>query len=79
MKTWILLAVAAMGTRALVQAQTPQNDGDRWMAGADIAPPFAAPATKAAWETERLNIRAELWTMLGKLPPRPPVSSVETL
>jgi dienelactone hydrolase len=60
-------------------AQTNQTDAARWLAKAQIAPPFAVPASKAAWEKQRRQVRAQLWELLGKLPPRPSVPKVETL
>jgi dienelactone hydrolase len=62
-----------------LMAQTNQTDAARWLAHADVAPPFSAPATRAAWDTNRKGIRTELWTLLGDLPPRPKVPKVETL
>jgi dienelactone hydrolase len=52
---------------------------DRWLAKAELAPPFAAPPSAAAWAAERLRIRAKLWELLGRLPPRPARPAVETL
>jgi dienelactone hydrolase len=60
-------------------AQTNQTDAERWLAKAELAPPFAAPASRDAWEIQRRDIRAELWKLLGRLPPRPKTPSVETL
>jgi dienelactone hydrolase len=51
----------------------------RWLGGADLAPPFAVPASREAWETGRHKIRAELLDLLGRLPPRPRTPSVQTL
>lgn len=51
----------------------------RWLDAANVAPAFAAPATRQAWETKRQEIRAQLWTLLGQLPPRPHPLKVETL
>lgn len=50
-----------------------------WMEHAELAPPFAVPKTQRAWEKKRETMRAELWQLLGKLPPRPKVPKVETL
>ncbi len=50
-----------------------------WLAKAELAPPFAAPQTRSAWESKRTQIRAQLWTLLGKLPARPPVPKVDVL
>jgi dienelactone hydrolase len=60
-------------------AQTNQPEAQRWLAGADIAPPFAAPSSKAAWERERPRIRAQLWQLLGRLPPRPKLPQVQVI
>jgi dienelactone hydrolase len=49
------------------------------LAAADIAPPFTAPGTPEAWEAKRKEIRAELWRLLGQMPPRPMPLKVETL
>jgi dienelactone hydrolase len=50
----------------------------RWLAEAEIAPPFVAPASKALWESRRRDVRAELWRLLGRMPPRPAVPTVVT-
>jgi len=60
-------------------AQTNQTAAERWLAAAEIAPPFSAPATPATWEAQRKQVRTELWRLLGDLPPRPKVPKVETL
>jgi len=60
-------------------AQTNQSDAERWLAKAELAPAFAAPATREAWDAKRQDVRAQLWKLLGRLPPRPKVPSVETL
>jgi dienelactone hydrolase len=60
-------------------AQTNQPEAQRWLAKAEIAPPFTAPTSKAAWEQERGKIRAQLWELLGKLPPRPNLPKAEML
>lgn len=71
--TAFFIAVAA------ANAQTNQTDAERWLAKAQIAPPFRAPESKAAWEKQRKEIRKEVWDLLGKLPPRPSKPKVETL
>ena len=60
-------------------AQTNQPEAQRWLAKAELAPAFTAPASKGAWERERGKIRAQLWELLGKLPPRPKLPKVEIL
>src|ERR1051326_6122445 len=61
-----------------VMSQTNQNDAARWLAGASIAPPFVAPVSTPAWERKRKQTRAQLWEVLGKLPPRPMTSKIES-
>jgi dienelactone hydrolase len=62
-----------------LMAQTNQTDAARWLAKAQIAPPFKFPRTKTAWEEKRQQVRAQVWELLGKLPPRPRLPKVETL
>lgn len=64
---------------AIMKAQSEPNAPSRWLAGADVAPQFTVPSSREAWEAKRLEVRAELWRLLGKLPPRPARPSVETL
>ncbi len=75
--------LVAMGFVALcglaVQAQSNQTDAARWLAGTELAPPFAVAPTREEWEIQRQQVRAELWKLLGRLPPRPATPKVETL
>jgi dienelactone hydrolase len=64
-------------TADLCMAET--NYTKQWMAKADLPSPLAAPASRDAWEKQRAEIRATLWQLLGKLPPRPKVPAVQTL
>ena len=63
----------------VLMAPTNQTDAACWLANARVAPPFAVAASKPAWEAQRLQVRAQLWNLLGKLPPRIKVPQVETL
>ncbi|HOX58085.1 MAG TPA: alpha/beta hydrolase family protein [Candidatus Paceibacterota bacterium] len=60
-------------------AQTNQTDAARWLAKSEVAPRFTVPASRTAWEKKRRQVRARLWELLGKLPPRPKLPKVETL
>lgn len=51
----------------------------RWLAEAPPIPEFQVPPSQQAWELLRTQIRARLWELLGRLPPRPLVPKVETL
>src|ERR1035441_3202416 len=75
----LLLAVLLYAAPNVLMAQTNQSDAARWVAKSALAPAFAVPATRAAWERQRQQVRAQLWELLGKLPPRPRLPKVETL
>jgi dienelactone hydrolase len=62
-----------------LMAQTNQTIAARWLANAQIAPPFTVPDSRTVWEAQRRQVRAQLWQLLGKLPPRPKQPKVETL
>ncbi len=62
-----------------LMASVEPSAADRWLSKAEIAPPFAAPASRAEWEVRRQELRAQLWQLLGRLPPRPAVPKVETI
>ena len=83
MKRILFLLLAATAWFALtetpVMAETNQSVAARWLAKADLASPFQVPATRRAWENSRREVRAQLWQLLGKLPPRPRVPAVRTL
>ncbi|NDB76127.1 MAG: hypothetical protein EB141_10855, partial [Verrucomicrobia bacterium] len=64
---------------APLMAQTNVSNAEAWLAAAPVAPEFAVPKTKAAWEKQRAEVRATLWQLLGKLPPRPKVPKVTTV
>ena len=60
-------------------AQADHTVAERWLAKAELAPPFVVPASKEAWEVKRQDVRSELWKLLGRLPPRPKTPKVEIL
>ncbi len=51
----------------------------QWLGKTPVVPEFKAPATRAAWELERLDIRVKLWRLLGRMPARPELPAVKTL
>jgi dipeptidyl aminopeptidase/acylaminoacyl peptidase len=76
----IVLALLILSSPLPFMAQTTESSqAKRWLAGAELPSPFAAPKSKEAWETERKSIRSKLWNLLGKLPQRPSVPQVTTL
>src|SRR6476659_3676078 len=77
--TCLLFAVWICLSSASIMAQTNESDASRWLAHADIAPPFQRPRTKSAWETQRQTIRKQAIELLGKLPPRPKAPRIQTL
>jgi dipeptidyl aminopeptidase/acylaminoacyl peptidase len=70
---WLCLSTTS------IMGQTTDSDAARWLAKADVAPPFERPRTKSAWETRRVTIRKQAIELLGKLPPRPKAPRVQTL
>lgn len=84
MKTTLLLQFFLLGWLANAEAQGVKNEpgsgeAARWLERAEVAPPFVAPKSAAEWERRRAGVRAELWGLLGKLPPRPKDLKVTTL
>lgn len=83
MKRILFLLLAATAWFALAEtstmAETNQSAAARWLAKADLASPFQIPANRRLWENSRREVRAQLWQLLGKLPPRPRVPAVRTL
>jgi dienelactone hydrolase len=64
---------------SLAQTNPASSAAARWLAQADLPSPFLAPASRAAWEGRRPQIRAQLLALLGRLPPRPAAPQVQTL
>jgi dienelactone hydrolase len=71
MKSLLACLLAAAVLLPMKAQSEPNPVASRWIAGAEVAPPFAAPATVEAWKARRQEIRATLWQLLGRLPPRP--------
>ena len=51
----------------------------RWLQAAMPTPAFHVPSSLEAWEIKREGLKSELWNLLGRLPPRPPVPDTEVL
>ncbi|HEY3862773.1 MAG TPA: alpha/beta hydrolase family protein [Verrucomicrobiae bacterium] len=78
--TRMLLAMGFFAFCGLAaRGQSNQNGAARWLASTELAPPFAVSPTRQAWEIQRQQVRAELWRLLGRLPPRPERPKVETI
>jgi dienelactone hydrolase len=80
--TWmfILITLNLMTLSAAAQnSENRTNAASRWLEAVGPVPPLTIPGTQSAWESQRLQIRAELNTLLGKLPPRPKVPQVQPL
>ena len=73
------VALAVCSAPLFSMAQTNQSEAARWLAKAQLAPPFQFPDSKAAWEKKREQVRSQLWQLLGKLPPRPRSLKVQTI
>lgn len=74
-----IIALLVLSAHVPLMAQTNQSHGQEWLAHAELPARFAAPATKAQWEKQRLQIRATLGELLGKLPPRPKAPTAKTV
>src|SRR5205085_12430537 len=57
----------------------PQTNIQAWVARAEWPPAFQPGPAKSDWERQRRKIRAEVWELLGKLPPRAMVPKVEII
>lgn len=75
----ITLALLASSLATSLMPQTNPTVARRWLEAAPPVPDFRVPTSKAAWERQRKQVRAQLWELLGKLPPRPKRLAVETL
>ncbi len=71
------MITAAMATTS--PAASGQTSAQRWLAQASLAAPFSPPTSQSSWGQQRQDIRAQLWKLLGRLPPRPQTLAVETL
>jgi dienelactone hydrolase len=78
-RLWLLALTALLTASGLLSAQTNQNVAAQWLAKAQLAPAFQVPPSLPAWEKKRQQVRAQLWSLLGQLPPRPKSPAVETL
>jgi len=65
-------------TFTMAQSTNPPT-WQRWLDAAPAVPDFRPPATLKTWRKQSEQIRAELWQLLGKLPPRPKRLAVQTL
>jgi len=64
---------------SILLTQAQRTAAERWLAKATLAPDFKPPKSKAAWQKQRRQIRAQLRRLLGDLPSRPKLPKVETL
>ncbi len=55
------------------------NDTRNWIDHAELAPDFRVAGSRPAFAEQRAEVRATLWRLLGRLPPRPKVPRVRTL
>jgi dienelactone hydrolase len=59
--------------------RTKNSETPRWLGTAPVAAEFKPPRTRRAWETKRVEVREQLWQLLGRLPSRPKIPRVEML
>ncbi|MFA5193558.1 MAG: alpha/beta hydrolase family protein [Verrucomicrobiia bacterium] len=73
-----LLVAGALFADNAAMSQEP-TDTQRWLEHAPLAPDFRVARTRKAFEKQRAEVRATLWQLLGKLPPRPRAPKVMTI
>ncbi|MFZ2640943.1 MAG: alpha/beta hydrolase family protein [Verrucomicrobiia bacterium] len=73
-----LLVAGALFADNAAMSQEP-TDTQRWLEHAPLAPDFRVARTRKAFEKQRAEVRATLWKLLGKLPPRPKAPKVKTI
>lgn len=76
------LPVSVMLAPLLLATMSAAQDNviaESWLAKAPPVPALKIPTTQSEWETQRKEIRATLWKLLGNLPPRPEKPSVTTV
>ena len=78
-RTVALCLAALLAAPLSLMAQTNETTAARWLAKADLAPPFQVPSSLSSWKSKRKQIRARLWELLGQLPPRPRVPDVKPI
>lgn len=71
--------VASHPDRSVMANDTTSPTWQRWREAAPAVPDFQPPATLKTWQAQRPKIRAQLWQLLGELPPRPKRLAVRTL
>ena len=77
-----LSRVSLMLAPLILATMSPAEDNivaEAWLAKAPPVPALKIPATPSDWETQRKEIRATLWKLLGDLPPRPEKPAVTTV
>src|SRR5512134_3033835 len=75
----LLAALSQVLNPSFIMADENPSAAERWLQQADVAPPFRAPGSLSAWQSQRVELREQLRTLLGKLPSRPAPLKVETV
>jgi dipeptidyl aminopeptidase/acylaminoacyl peptidase len=70
---WFALGCSAQSVN------TNSSNAMNWLKNLSPTPRLAVPASKTDWEKAQKEIRSQLWSLLGALPPRPAKLSVETI
>jgi dienelactone hydrolase len=75
----LFLAGGLCLSQSQLMAQTGSSAAERWLKAASPTPEFLAPTTKETWEKRRPELRAQVWELLGQLPPRPAAPPAQVL
>jgi len=73
------LALLTLASAISCVAQTNLSVARRWMEAASPVPGFQVSTSKARWQRQRKQVRAQLRELLGELPARPEQLAVKTL
>jgi dienelactone hydrolase len=77
--TFFFFVMGVLFAQVAVAQPTNTNFSQIWLEAAPKVPELTIPSDLNQWEHDRTQIRAQLWKLLGDLPPKPKVPVVKTL
>ncbi|MGZ4988738.1 MAG: hypothetical protein ACXWBP_11875, partial [Limisphaerales bacterium] len=79
MRSLAIAVTLVLLSSRVVMSQTNINYSKIWFEHAPKVPALNIPSDVKQWEQDRAKIRAQLWKLLGDLPPRSKVPNVKTI